>query len=124
MPHPCYKKNVVCYIVDRHGNTLARGSNVCETSAAPGVCARADLRDGECYDLCGPPIHAEAAAVDQFLSVYGRENLKEWRSTLTARIGGNDYVCRDCHRALASVGIRKIEMLPLSEGRSTLDGKH
>jgi len=106
--HRCFRKVVRCDIVSVDMVLLASKENVCE-SQVPGHCAR-DLHNahaGEQYDLCGPPIHAEALAVDEVVRKFGDLT----GQGATAYISGNDYVCRPCFLQLKSIGVNRLVMV-------------
>jgi deoxycytidylate deaminase len=105
--HRCFRKVVRCDIVDQDMKLLASKENECQ-SICPGECARDvyNAHEGDRMELCGPPVHAEAKAVDEIIRKYGDLH----GAGATAYISGNDYVCRPCFQSLDSIGVKRIVM--------------
>lgn len=110
--HPCFKRQVRCEIIRRTPKgtvTLSVGTNSC-ISKRPGECARVwvEAEAGEQYELCGPPIHAELAALDNLdpREVIGMDAVLG----LEAHVYGQDWVCKPCGAALFGAGIARIVM--------------
>ena len=98
--HPCLKQKTRCLIVMDSGEQY-EATNSCHVEDAT-VCPRvtAGSPSGEEYDLCGPPIHAEVAAVALVRAGGGG-------GVGTAYLFGHDWLCGPCQHALQSVGIQR-----------------
>jgi len=102
--HPCLKQLTRCKIVTGTGQ-IVEATNSCDTSVAPdiyqeqGVCPRvtAESVSGEDYDLCGPPLHAEAEAA---------KLVPEGNVGGAAFLYGHTWLCGPCQHALVAKGIR------------------
>jgi len=114
MSHPCLRASVVCSIMQEYGTSgehalvLAVGRNTCDSALGPQKCARDEMGmdGGEGYDLCGPPEHAEIAALRE---LDPREI--DQGHPLVAEIVGQDWVCRPCMKALFDAGVRTFRVL-------------
>ena len=96
----CAKQVVRCKIVTR-SNQQFEGLNLCHHS---GSCPRvaAGCETGERYDLCGPPVHAEEAAVTNAL-----EAGADLRGAV-AYLYGHDHYCRACQLLLTKHGVKTL----------------
>ncbi len=97
---PCKKQEVTCVILTPDGQEVV-GVNRCRT-AGWANCPRvlSGCETGENYSLCGPPIHAEEAAIakakEQGIDIEGG----------VAFLTGHNYYCPDCQKALVDAGVR------------------
>lgn len=117
--HPCLKAQVTCYIetfspVYDRWVPIAVGENSCVSQAGPDRCARENYLSGIDYELCGPPIHAETAALE---SVDLRELLPlvTGPQPVRARVTGQDWICKDCMTSLLDAGINTFVVEPGGE---------
>ena len=93
--HACLKQQTRCVILTWSGSY--EGMNTCKVGVGT-TCPRvvAGCKTGEGYDLCGPPIHAEAAAAAQ---------VPEGNQGGIAYLFGHTWLCGDCQHALTAKGI-------------------
>ena len=98
----CLKQVVTCVIYTSDGQIFT-ATNLCACvgmSECPRVTAGA--KTGEQYELCGPPIHAEEAAIKE-MRLAGADGTGG-----VAVLYGHTYACGACQQALVAAGIRTI----------------
>lgn len=97
--HPCLKQLTLC-IIRLHNGINVAATNSCkvgDVAECPRVTAGSET--GTEYELCGPPIHAEAAAA----SLVPEDNVGG-----TAYLYGHTWACKDCQDALTAKGVRTL----------------
>lgn len=96
--HPCLKQKTRCEILVADGRRF-EATNACHVGDAE-ICPRvtAGCPTGEGYDLCGPPIHAEAAAAALLP--------EDAKMGGVAFLYGHTWLCGPCQHALTDVGVR------------------
>lgn len=100
--HPCLKQQTRCVIRLSDGRHV-EGVNSCNVGGAT-ECPRvvAGCGTGTGYDVCGPPVHAEAAAAAK-VPVGNRGGV--------AQLYGHTWICKDCQDALIAKGVRVFEVV-------------
>jgi len=101
----CQKRKVGAAIFNK-GNLISMGWNLCNPK--DGMCGRLASKSGEDYELCGPPIHAEANAIS---------NLLQYNPTFAGKRGnrmyvwGHDFSCDLCKKAIKTNKIKLVGVL-------------
>lgn len=99
----CLKQTVTCVLTDESTGVSIEATNQCFPEGSPAVCPRVTLGlpTGEGYHHCGPPIHAEVAAI-----AAAREKGMALEGA-TCRIYGHEYICTECVDALLDAGVTR-----------------
>lgn len=97
----CLKQTVTCVITDESTGVSVEATNRCSVGDAT-VCPRVTLgcASGEGYENCGPPVHAEVAAI--------ADAKRLGMSLDTARVYGHTYICGPCDLALKTAGVKRM----------------
>ena len=111
----CQKTKVGACIINKK-KIVAVGCNTCNPK--DGVCRRLHTDSTKDYELCGPPIHAEATAIANMLKhkpdFVGRRGNKMY-------IWGHTFSCDKCQRAIK---INKIDLVAVTNRKNLVSWIH